>query len=37
MDGLAWSHSYDEILTLIGIDAIVLVLSYILFPYLWRS
>ncbi len=37
MDGLNWSSSYDEIFTLIGIDAIVLALSYLLFPFLWRS
>ncbi len=37
MDGLNWSSSYDEIFTLIGIDGIVLALSYLLFPFLWRS
>lgn len=37
MDGLAWSVSYDEIFTVLAIDAIVIALSYLLFPYLWRS
>ncbi len=37
MDGLNWISSYDEIFTLIGIDGIVLALSYLLFPFLWRS
>lgn len=37
MDGLAFSVSRDEILTLLGLDAIVLALSFILFPFLWRS
>jgi heme exporter protein B len=37
MDGLDRSTSYDEILILGSIDAIVIVLSVILFPYLWRS
>ena len=37
MDGLERSTSNDEILTLLAIDSIVIVLSYILFPYLWRS
>jgi heme exporter protein B len=37
MDGLDRSSSTDEILTLLAMDAIVVVLSYILFPYLWRS
>ncbi len=37
MDGLDRSASNDEILILTAIDAIVIVLSVILFPYLWRS
>ena len=37
MDGLDWSVSMDEIQTLLAIDAIVVTLSYLLFPYLWRS
>lgn len=37
MDGLDVSASYDEIMTIFGIDLIVLALSYLLFPYLWKS
>ncbi len=37
MDGLNLSASYDEVLTIAAIDAIVIALSYLLFPYLWRS
>ncbi len=37
MDGLAFSASYDEIMTIFGIDLIVIALSYLLFPYLWKS
>jgi heme exporter protein B len=37
LDGLDRSVCYDEILLLGAIDAIVMVLSVILFPYLWRS
>ena len=37
MDGLDRSISYDELMILTAIDAIVIVLSVILFPYLWRS
>lgn len=37
MDGLDQSVSYNEILILSAIDAIVIVLSVILYPYLWRS
>ena len=37
MDGLDRSTSYDELMILTAIDAIVIVLSVILFPYLWRS
>ena len=37
MDGLARNTSYDEILTIIAIEGIVIALSYLLFPYLWRS
>ncbi len=36
-DGLARSVSYDELAIILAIDAIVLTISYILFPYLWRS
>jgi heme exporter protein B len=37
MDGLDFSASYDELMLLGGIDLIVITLSYILFPYLWKS
>ncbi len=37
LDGIAWSVVQDKILLLFGIDIIVIVLSYILFPFLWRS
>ncbi len=37
MDGLERAASTDEILTLVAINVIVITLSYILFPYLWRS
>ncbi|MEM6841983.1 MAG: heme exporter protein CcmB [Bacteroidota bacterium] len=37
LDGLDPSVSYDEIIILIAINAIVIVLSYVLFPFLWRT
>lgn len=37
LDGLDRSVSLDEIFTLLAIDLIVIALSYLLFPYLWRS
>jgi len=37
IDGLEWNTSYDEILILLAIDAIVITISYLLFPFLWRS
>lgn len=37
LDGLDWSVSSDEVTTLLAIDAIVITLSYMLFPYLWKS
>lgn len=37
MDGLEFSSSYNEIMTIFGIDLIVVTLSYLLFPYLWKS
>ncbi|WP_025761243.1 heme exporter protein CcmB [Dyadobacter tibetensis] len=37
LDGLDWSVSMDEVQTLLAIDAIVITLSYLLFPYLWKS
>jgi heme exporter protein B len=37
IDGLEQSLVYDEIGVLLAINAIVAVLSWVLFPYLWRS
>ncbi len=37
IDGLAWSVSTDFLLILTSINAICIVLSLLLFPYLWRA
>ena len=37
LDGLDRSASVDEILVLLALDMLVVALSFILFPYLWRS
>lgn len=37
MDGLDLSASLDELLTLMAINIIVGAVSYLLFPYLWRT
>lgn len=37
LDGLDRSISWKEMGTLLAIDAIVIVLSWLLFPFLWRS
>jgi heme exporter protein B len=37
MDGLAFSNSIDELVTLAAINMIVVTISYLLFPYLWRT
>ncbi len=37
MDGLDRSVSYDEIGVLLGINLVVIVISLLLFPYLWRD
>ena len=37
LDGLDRSVSTDEILTVLALDAIVLAVSWLLFPFLWRS
>lgn len=37
LDGLDPSVSYDELLNLLAIDAIVGGLAFMLFPYIWRS
>ncbi len=37
IDGLAWSVSYNYLLILIMLNFIVIALSTLLFPYLWRD
>ncbi len=37
MDGLLIDSSLDEIYTLVAIDGIVIALSFLLFPYLWKT
>jgi heme exporter protein B len=37
MDALDRSVSWDEILTLLAINCLVTAVSYLLFPYIWRS
>ncbi len=37
LDGLSRSSSYDELITLGAINLIVIAVSYLLFPYLWRT
>lgn len=37
IDGLDWSSSVDELLTLGAINLIVGAVTYLLFPYLWRN
>jgi heme exporter protein B len=37
IDGLERSVSYDELLTLASINCLVAAVSYLLFPYIWRS
>lgn len=37
IDGLGWDASWDEMLTLMAINCLVTALSYLLFPYIWRS
>lgn len=37
MDGLPLENSYDELITLGAINMIVVTISYLLFPYLWRT
>ena len=37
LDGLEWSHSFNELSVIGSIDAIVCALAVILFPYIWRS
>ncbi len=37
IDGLGWGASWDELITLLAINCLVTALSYLLFPYIWRS
>ncbi|NJN43078.1 MAG: ABC transporter permease [Flammeovirgaceae bacterium] len=37
IDGLERSASFDELVTLIAINALVSAVSFLLFPYIWRS
>ena len=37
MDGLAWSVNYNFMIILLSLNVLVLALSYLLFPYLWRD
>jgi len=37
LTGISWSASGESILVLLSINAIVATVSYLLFPYLWRS
>ena len=37
MDGLAWSVKYNFMVILLSLNVLVLALSYLLFPYLWRD
>ncbi len=37
LDDLGWDMAWKNIWTLCGMDSIMIALSFILFPYLWRS
>jgi heme exporter protein B len=37
LDQLGWDLAWPHILSLLGLDAIMVALSFILFPYLWRQ
>jgi len=37
LDGFDWDVAYQDVLVLTGINLIIVILSYILFPYLWRD
>ena len=37
LDMLDWTVAWQNIFTLCGLDSIMLALSFILFPYLWRN
>lgn len=37
IDDLDWSISQPDLLVLLAINALVIAVSYLLFPYIWRS
>ncbi|HKR03177.1 MAG TPA: heme exporter protein CcmB [Bacteroidia bacterium] len=37
MDGLNWSVNYPNLIILLAINLLVISLSYLLFPYLWKE
>ncbi|TAH43703.1 MAG: ABC transporter permease [Bacteroidetes bacterium] len=37
MDGLAWSVNVNFMIILVSLNVLVIALSYLLFPYLWRE
>ncbi|MEQ8304035.1 MAG: heme exporter protein CcmB [Cyclobacteriaceae bacterium] len=37
IDGLGWDANWDELVTLFAINCLVTAMSYLLFPYIWRS
>lgn len=37
IDGIDWSVNYPYFISLLALDVIVVVLSFLLFPYLWRD
>ncbi|MFZ5972390.1 MAG: heme exporter protein CcmB [Bacteroidota bacterium] len=37
IDGLEWAASQRDIFTLIAINGLIAAVSYLLFPYIWRS
>ena len=37
IDGLAWSVNLKFVLAILALDVVVVTLSYLLFPYLWRD
>jgi len=37
LDALGWDLAFSHIITLLSLDSIMIALSFILFPYLWRG
>ena len=37
LDGMGWDASWDELLTMLAINCLITAVSYLLFPYIWRS